>query len=299
MIVAVTGATGYVGRFVLAALLARGDRVRALVRADRALLGLPDGVELVAGDLADPPPALCRGADALVHAALDHLPGRYRGGEGDDPQRYLDVNLMGSLRLLRQARAAGVQRCVLLSSRAVYGRRIAGIPLDETHPTTPDSLYGATKAALEAFAAALAWGEGWEIAVLRPTGVYGITQPVARSKWYDLVRTTLAGAPWPGRHGGGEVHGVDVARAVLLLLDAPEVAGRVVNCADLYVTDRDVAATVQRLAGVDGPLPAPPPAPPRNLMGCRALAELRFRFGGRPLFERTVAELIAAVRRTQ
>lgn len=299
MIVAVTGATGYVGRFVVAALHARGDRVRALLRPGRELVGLPDGIEPITGDLADPPAHLCTGADALVHAALEHLPGRYRGGEGAQPQRYLDVNLMGSLRLLRQAQAAGVRRCVLLSSRAVYGRRIAGIPLDETHPAWPDTLYGATKAALEAFAAALGQGEGWPIAVLRPTGVYGITHPVERSKWYDLVRTTLAGEAWPGRHGGGEVHGADVARAVLLLLDAPDLAGRVFNCADLYLTDRDIAASVQRLAGVDGPLPEPPSSPPRNLMVCRALAELRFRFGGRPLLERTLAELIEAVRRAQ
>lgn len=299
MIVAVTGATGYVGRFVVAALQARGDRVRALVRPGRENLRLAEEIELVTGDLDDPPSDLCAGADALVHAALDHLPGRYRGGEGDDPQRYLDINLMGSLRLLRQARAMGVRRCVLLSSRAVYGRRVPGIPLDETHPAWPDTLYGATKVALEAFAAALGQGQGWEIGVLRPTGVYGITHPVERSKWYDLVRTTLAGEVWPGRRGGSEVHGADVARAVLLLLGTSDLAGRVFNCADLYLTDRDIASTVQRLAGVDGPLPEAPRAPPRDLMVCRALAELRFRFGGRPLLERTLAELIEAVRRAQ
>ena len=74
MHVLVTGGTGTVGRFVVPALQAAGHRVTTLGRrpGDHPW------------DLADPAPRLPP-ADALVHAALAHVPGAYRGGEGDDP----------------------------------------------------------------------------------------------------------------------------------------------------------------------------------------------------------------------
>src|SRR5690606_19305527 len=72
MHVLLTGATGAVGRFIAADLAARGARVTTLGRAGDIRWSLVETPRL--------PPA-----DALVHAALDHLPGRYRGGEGEDP----------------------------------------------------------------------------------------------------------------------------------------------------------------------------------------------------------------------
>jgi nucleoside-diphosphate-sugar epimerase len=298
VIVAVTGATGYVGRFVVDALAARGHHVRALSRPASDRSGFAHEVDWLTGCLTEPESLgrLCAGADALVHAALDHLPDQYRGGEGDDPLGYLETNLMGSLRLLEAARAAGVERCVVLSSRAVYARRSPGVALDEAHPVWPDTLYGASKAALEAFVSAFGLGGGWQVCALRPTAVYGRSYPLSRTKWHDLIRSTLRGEAWPLRRSGGQVHGEDVARAVALLLEAPDVAGRTFNCGDLYLTDRDVAAEVQRITGLSGPLPEPPPAPPHNLMVCRGLADLGFRFGGRPLFERTIHELVEAIR---
>jgi UDP-glucose 4-epimerase len=294
--VAVTGAGGYVGRFVVADLLARGVAVRAWARAGTDRSGFPGPVAWVEGGLREPASAtaLLEGADALVHCAYEHVPGRYRGGEGDDLDGYLAANLAGTLGLLRRAREAGVARAVFLSSRAVYGRHIATRPLDEDHPARPDTHYGAYKAAVEAFLSA--WGAAdWQACALRPTGVYGLTHPVARSKWHGLVSAVLAGRPWPGSRGGTEVHGGDVARAVWLLLTAPQVAGETYNCSDLYVTDRDVAGIAQRIAGVGGPLPDPPPAPPANVMHTGRMRALGMTFGGRALLERTVAELVEAV----
>jgi len=297
VLVAVTGATGYVGRFVVAELLARGADVRALARpaADRG--GFPGPLSWIEGDLRRPDAlaTLVEGADAVVHAAYEHLPGRYRGGEGDDLQGFLDANLAGSLTLMRLAHAAGVGRFVFLSSRAVYGHRLPGRPLDEDHPALPDTHYGAHKAAVEAFLSA--FGPAWQACALRPTGVYGLSHPAQRSKWYGLVAAVLEGRLPPGTgRGGTEVHGADVARAIWLLLTAPDVAARAYNCSDIDVSDRDVAEIVQRLVGATGPLPEAPLAPPANVMETGRLRALGLEFGGRDLLKRTLLELVQAVR---
>ena len=101
-VLALTGATGYVGRYVAAMADRAGWQVRALARAGSDRSGFDQPVAWVTGRFDDPTAqqALVTGADALVHAGFEHVPGRYRGGEGDDLDGFLSVNLMGSLRLL-------------------------------------------------------------------------------------------------------------------------------------------------------------------------------------------------------
>ena len=297
MRVAVTGGTGYVGRYIVDALLVAGHDVRVLVRNNDENLGLPKAVEVVSGGL-DPDAGfghLIDGADALVHAAYQHVAGRYRGGEGDDLAGFMRVNVGGSLALLEAAQRAGVERCVVLSSRAVYGRRPPGTHLTEDMAIAPDSHYGAAKAALEAFAASFARQNGWCICALRPTGVYGLTWPPGRSKWLGLVRSLLDGEDHVEARAGTEVHGADVARAVIVLLQAPaeSVAGRAFNCSDLVVSTREIASQVARLTGLDVPLPPASDAGELSIMTCEGLTALGLTFSGQALLEETIGELIA------
>ena len=301
MRVAVTGGTGYVGRYIIDALLASDHDVRVLVRNKGEKLGLPAAAEQVVGGL-DPDAdfgALVDGADALVHAAYQHVAGRYRGGEGDDLAGFMRINVGGSLALLEAARRAGVERCVVFSSRAVYGRRPPGTLLNEDMAIAPDSHYGAAKAALEAFAARFARQNGWCICALRPTGVYGLTWPAERSKWLGLVRSLLDGEDHVEARAGTEVHGADVARAVILLLQAPAeiVAGRVFNCSDLVVSTRDIAGHVARLTGRDVPLPDGGDGDALSTMTCEGLTALGLKFSGQALLEQTIGELIALARK--
>ena len=131
--------------------------------------------------------------------------------------------------MIEAARASKVNRFVFISTCAVHERIPSDRPLDETHPTTPTSHYGAHKAAIEQFVHSYGWGQGYPICVLRPTGVYGLAHPPQESKWFDLVRDVARGVAVTGQRGGKEVHAADVAEAAALLLAAPNIAGEVYN----------------------------------------------------------------------
>lgn len=216
-----TGATGYVGRFVVAELQRQGARIRALARPGTDRGGFDGEIEWVEGDLRAQGALekLAEGADAVVHLAYEHVPGRYRGGEGDDLAGWLDANVNGSLRLLTAARDAQVKQFIFLSSRAVFSRTEPGRELDESHPVSPDTHYGAYKVAVEAFLQSFASAEGMQTCAVRATGVYGVTWPVERSKWWGLIQAVLRDEPVTSSGGGTEVHGKDVARVIWRVLE--------------------------------------------------------------------------------
>ena len=292
-VIAVTGATGYVGRFVVDELQRHDRVVRALARSGAERSGFAAPVRWVDGDLRSPEAlrTLVDGAEAVIHLAYEHVPGRFRGGEGTNLAAWLEANLHGSLCLLMAARDAGVERFIFLSSRAVFSHTEPGRVLDESHPTAPDSHYGAYKAAVEAFLSSFAAAEGMSTAALRATGVYGVTWPVERSKWWDIVRTVVAGGDVTSCRGGAEVHGADVAHTVWTLLERSDIGG-VFHLSDLFVTHRDIVRLARRYAGRPGPLPSAPASPAANPLACRRLAELGIKLGGIPALEATVAQLV-------
>lgn len=295
-LVAVTGATGCVGRFVTAELQRQGVAVRALARPESDRRGFAAPIEWVTGDLrsGEALAALVKGVDAVVHLAYEHVPGRYRGGEGAHLAAWLDSNVDGSLRLLMAAQEAEVEQFVFLSSRAVFSHTEPGRELDELHPTSPDTHYGAYKVAVEGFLKSFAHVAGMKTCAVRATGVYGMTWPVQRSKWWGLVNAVLNDQEIASGGGGTEVHGGDVARVIWHFLQKPTCATEVIHLSDLYVTHRDIVRLVREIAGRPGTLPLPPSAPPQNTLVCRRLAELGLTLGGMAALESTIAALVRA-----
>jgi nucleoside-diphosphate-sugar epimerase len=95
--------------------------------------------------------------------------------------------------------------------------------------------------------------------------------------------------------GGKEVHAADVARAVELLLSADHVTGEVYNCYDQYVSEYDVATTARAIAG-SGTEITGEQRRPLNQIETGKIRALGMQFGGWPLFEQTIGELVDAVR---
>jgi len=183
--VVITGAGGFIGRALVERLVARGTKVIAVLRRATAL---PDRAEpRVLGELAaatDWSPLLA-GARAVVHlASRAHAPER-------DEQRWIESEAAAGAALARQAKSAGVQRLVLLSSIKVMGERTQDLPFRAHQKPAPEEVYGMAKWRLEEAMRAAA---GEALAILRPPLVYG---PGAKANFLALLRLVDSGLPLP------------------------------------------------------------------------------------------------------
>ena len=298
MRIGITGATGFLGRYLVAHLAGQGHTCRCWARpsSDRDGFDPAVAIEWVDGMLGDREAArtLVQGCDAVVHAALARPGSGFRGAEGD-LHEFVTTNVVGTLDLIEAARASGVGRFVFISTCAVHETILDDRPLDEAHPLWPHSHYGAHKASIEAFVSSFGRGEGYPICALRPTGIYGLARPPRESKWFDLVAAVARGEDVDVQGGGKEVHALDVARAVGLLLgaDADRIKGEAFACCDGYIADREVAEIAKVLSSADGTIRGERPSPKHRIVTGK-LAALGMTFGGRPLLERTIGDLIRA-----
>jgi nucleoside-diphosphate-sugar epimerase len=166
----VTGGSGYVGRNLIRALVARGDDVKALARsaASRAAVAKLGAVP-VAGDLDDVAAMTeaMRGAELVFHAAAQT---NQRGTRED----FYRGTVAGTEHVLAAAKAAGVKRLVHVGTEAVLADGKPIVRADETRPRTtrPAGLYPWSKGLAEERVLA-ASGGGLETVVIRPRFVWG------------------------------------------------------------------------------------------------------------------------------
>jgi nucleoside-diphosphate-sugar epimerase len=145
--VLVTGATGFVGRHLVAALLARGCAVRAVARNIDTAASMPwiSDVEFVAADIHAPTldiAALTDGIDVLAHLAWPGLP-NYRA------LFHFEHNLMADYRFIKSAVEAGVAQVLVTGTCFEYGMQSG--PLGESVEPQPSNPYGLAKHTLHLF----------------------------------------------------------------------------------------------------------------------------------------------------
>ncbi|CDN49158.1 NAD-dependent epimerase/dehydratase family protein [Neorhizobium galegae] len=294
MKVLISGGTGLVGRYIVEGLIDAGYQVIVGGRSPPAPGFFSKPVEFAPLSL-DPALDQIEAFDEayfFVHAAFDHLPGKYRGGEGNDPDRFRRLNLDGTVKLFETARKAGTRRAVFLSSRAVYDGQPAGTALDEGLALKPDSLYGEIKLWTEGALAELS-APGFATSSLRLTGVYGNLRP---TKWDMLFADYLAGRPVPSR-AGTEVHGRDIATAVRLMLETEtgKIAGQVFNTSDILTDTNEILGS---LSGPQHNLPPPADRGIVSVMSTDKLRALGWQPGGAPLLRQTITDLAATLNAT-
>lgn len=253
--IALSGATGFIARRLVAKLVADGNEVKALTRRS-GCAGLPAGVNLVRGDLTGDDAALSElldGADVFFHCAA----------ELRDPARMETVNITGTEKLLRMA-AGRIDRWVQLSSVGVYGRHGAGDITEET-PLVPENTYERSKAKADRLVAEGAARGGFEFSILRPSIVFG--EGMSNQSLRQLaamIRRGLFFFIGPMGASANYIHVDNVVQALMLCGVHPSAAGHVFNLSDhrsMEVFAGEIASILR--------VPAPTirlPAPPIRLM---------------------------------
>jgi UDP-glucose 4-epimerase len=278
----VTGAAGFIGRSIAAALLKRGERVRGV---DSLITGRPsnlvglEAMDFIEGDLADPAVCAkaCAGVEVVFHeAALASVPRSVADPAGTN-RNCVDA----TLNLLVAARAAGVRRVVYAGSSSVYGDTPT-LPKREEMLPVPISPYAVAKLAGEHYMSAFTRVYGLETVALRYFNVFGPYQdPTSHYSGVLAIfcRRMLAGEQ-PTIYGdGGQSRDFtyidNVVHGNLLAAAAPaeKVSGRMMNLATgSRITLNDVFAILRELTGYRG---QPAYAPARGGDIRDSLADIR------------------------
>lgn len=224
MLVLVTGARGFIGRAVVAALSADGHEVLSLTRAESSAPGTRRA------DVRDAPAIAAAVADV---DAVCHLAGRTQVRESfADPLTYWKTNAGGTLNLLSglvaAAERSGPKRLVIASTAAVYGTPKTQ-PIREDAPTLPLNPYGASKLAADQAAASVAATGALGAVSLRAFNVAGAAAGTAdpdRTRLIPKILAVQAGLePELAVNGDGSavrdfVHATDMAAAFVRALNA-------------------------------------------------------------------------------
>jgi len=166
---------------------------------------------------------------AVIHLAAI-LPSAFHR----DPLTAADVNLGGSVELLRQAVKIGTRRFVFASSMSVYGSSSTGRPLNEDDPAAPDEPYGASKRTVELVGETLAQANAIEFVSLRIARVVGLGIKQTSSPWRSDIFEPSPGQksiniPFAPEAVLSLVHVKDVARMLVMLVGVPQMRSFVYN----------------------------------------------------------------------
>lgn len=249
MLIALTGASGFVGSYIARALHAAGHEVRALVRSTSRRDHIRYEVdEFRVGELDDPQTlaGLVAGVDCVVHNGVSWDAVRTA------PIQCFERNVLGSLRLLESARQAGVAQFIFISSVAVHHEMLTerfNGRIDETHPTWPSGIYGAYKAAVESHLKAYHYEYGMNASAWRPAAVYGVDPKIERSQWYELIRKARDGGHIATDRGGKITHVQDIADAVALAVGDAAVSGQFYNLVERYMYWQRAAEFAREISG--------------------------------------------------
>lgn len=249
---AVTGASGFIGRELVAGLLARGEVVRALVRER------PTGTaETVIGDLSDDSSLLelVRGADVVVHlAAYVH-----RDASSEKDRRACVVTNVDGTRNLVAAIASTDSRpfVVFVSTASVYAPSDAAI--DETSLCAPATLYGQTKLEAERIVLDAIERKVFRGCVLRPAVVFGPDAPGNLQRLITMVARRFVLEIGGGRGRKTLVPVQNVIAAILAVASHTDVAnGEVYNVGGAVMTMHEIVSAIAAAFGVR-PLRVPLP----------------------------------------
>ena len=249
----VTGATGFVGTALVAALTGARHRVVRVIR------GAPAPGDIAVADLLSWQPAAkdLAGVDCVIHlAARTHVMAE---SAADPLAAYRALNVAVTARLAEAAAQAGVRRFVFMSSIKVNGEATHGRAFTPDDVPRPEDAYGISKHEAEEALHAIAQRTGLEVVVLRPPLVYG---PGVKGNLLALTRAVDRGVPLPlaSIDNRRSLVGLDnLVSAIALAATHPAAAGRtfLVNDGEDLSTPQLVRAIAAGLGRPARLLPCP------------------------------------------
>jgi nucleoside-diphosphate-sugar epimerase len=264
--VLVTGGSGFLGGWCVVELLRRGHRVRTTVRdlsrepEVRAAVGSEveagDNLTVLAADLtADEGwEAAVAGCDHVLHVASPFPPAQPK-----DPDELIVPAREGTLRVLRAALGAGVDRVVVTSSVAAVGggAKPSSGPLEEADWTDLANPKLSPYVRSKTIAERAAWdlvreaGESGRLAVVNPGAILGPALSEERSFSLEVVERLLKGMPGVPRIGFSIVDVRDVADLHLRAMSAPEAGGERFIAVARFRWMSEVAETLRDRLGED------------------------------------------------
>ena len=270
----ITGASGFIGHHLAAALIERGDQVTALVRRSSQTSALTElGAQLVAGDISDPDSlaAPCAGAEVVYHlAGLTKARSR---------RQFFAVNEQGARNVVA-ACAAAAQPPVLVnvSSLAAAGPAVDGVARREQQRPAPVSVYGASKRAGEL--AVAEYADRVPVTVVRPPIVFGPRDRACLAMVRPIQRTGIHVIPGWRKKMFSLIH---AAELVQLLSRAAEAGERLTAEADDYAHGYYFAECERRVSYGElgtiiahslGRISVPLPLPHALVYGVGAVAQI-------------------------
>ena len=178
--VLVTGADGFIGSHLVEMLSSKYYNVKALTQYNSfgswgwlEDVNCKNRIEILAGDVRDPHfcNEIVKDVDIIFHlAALIAIPYSYSA-----PSSYVETNINGTLNICQAAKENGNIRDIHTSTSEVYGTA-QYVPIDESHPVSPQSPYSASKIAADSVAMSYFNAFELPVAIARPFNTYGPRQ---------------------------------------------------------------------------------------------------------------------------
>ena len=235
-VILITGADGFIGSHLVEMLVAKGYQIRALAQYNSFNnwgwledVKCKDKIEVLTGDIRDSHycKLITKDVDIIFHlAALIAIPYSYIA-----PDSYVDTNIKGTLNICQAAKENGNIRVIHTSTSEVYGTA-QYVPIDENHPTQPQSPYSATKIAADAMAMSFYNAFDLPVTIARPFNTYGPRQsaraviPTIITQISNGVKEIKLGDVTPTRDFN---YVDDTCRGFIALAECDESIGETVN----------------------------------------------------------------------